>query len=65
MQLAVVELVRKDLKDTKGETPMKGRYIRAIFELLSDKTDSRSVRYEAAGMLTSLTQNPAAVKGAP
>lgn len=63
MQLAVIELVRSDMRDSKGETQMKGRYIRAIFELLSDKTESRSVRYEAAGMLTTLTSNPAAVKG--
>lgn len=62
MQLAAIELIRKDVKDTKGETQMKARYIRAIFQLLSDKTESRSVKYEAAGMLTSLTQNPAAVK---
>lgn len=62
MHLAVIELIRKDVKDTKGETQMKARYIRAIFQLLSDKTESRSVKYEAAGMLTSLTHNPAAVK---
>lgn len=63
MQLAVIELIRTDLKNTKGDTPMKSRYIRAVFELLGDSTDSQSVRYEAAALLTSLTSNPAAVKG--
>ena len=61
MQLSVIELVRKDIKDSKGETAQKPRYIRAIFELLN--ATSHSVKYEAASMLTTLTQNPAAVKG--
>lgn len=63
MQLAVIELIRTDIKTTNGETTMKSRYIRAVFELLGDSTESLSVRYEAAALLTSLTSNPAAVKG--
>lgn len=63
MQLAVIDLIRTDIKSTKGDTPMKSRYIRAVFELLGEGTESQSVRYEAAALLTSLTSNPAAVKG--
>ena len=36
-------------------------YIRCIFELLN--ASSHAVKYEAATTLTTLTQNPAAVKG--
>ncbi|GAA96582.1 uncharacterized protein L969DRAFT_88075 [Mixia osmundae IAM 14324] len=62
LQLAVIELIRKDIKDSKSETPQKPRYIRAVFELLA--STSHSVKYEAASQLTTLTQNPAAVKAA-
>lgn len=63
MQLAVIELVRTDLKDSKGEAPaQKPRYVRVVFELLN--STSSAVKYEAASILTSLTQNPAAIKGA-
>ena len=39
----------------------QARYIKCIFELLN--ATSHSVKYEAATTLTTLTQNPAAVKG--
>lgn len=79
MQLAFIELIRKDCM---GETPNrvsimsiyrdfagliwiltpKPKYIRCVFELLN--ASSHSVKYEAATTLTTLTQNPAAIKGA-
>ena len=40
---------------------LQARYIKCIFELLN--ATSHSVKYEAATTLTTLTQNPAAVKG--
>jgi coatomer subunit beta len=43
-------------------TPRQSRYIRTIFELLN--ATSHAVKYEAATTLTTLTQNPAAVKAA-
>ncbi|PWZ00329.1 putative SEC26-coatomer complex beta chain of secretory pathway vesicles [Testicularia cyperi] len=57
MQLAIIELIRKDCK---GDSPHRARYIRAVSELLS--APSHSVKYEAATTLTTLTQNAAAVK---
>jgi hypothetical protein len=39
----------------------QAKWIRCIFELLN--APSHAVKYEAATSLTSLTQNPAAVKG--
>ncbi|KAG8848236.1 coatomer subunit beta [Tulasnella sp. 330] len=56
MQMAIIETIRKDCQN---ESP---KYIRCIFELLN--ASSHSVKYEAATTLTSLTQNPAAVKAA-
>lgn len=41
---------------------LQARYILLISELLN--ATSHAVKYEAATTLTSLTQNPAAVKGA-
>lgn len=41
--------------------PSQARFIKCIFELLN--SGSHSVKYEAASTLTTLTQNPAAVKG--
>jgi len=71
MQQAVIELIRKD-REGKGEGGkeelkvivggMKVRYIRIISDLL--ESSSHSVKYEAAMTLTTLTQNPAAVKAA-
>ncbi|PWN34402.1 putative SEC26 [Meira miltonrushii] len=57
MQLAVIELIRKECKP---DSPNRTKYIRAISELLS--ATSHAVKYEAAITLTSLTQNPAAIK---
>ncbi|KIM19845.1 hypothetical protein M408DRAFT_334243 [Serendipita vermifera MAFF 305830] len=59
LQLAIIELVRKDCKTDTANRP---RYIRLIFELLN--APSHSVKYDAAMTLTTLTQNPAAVKAA-
>ncbi|KAK4705492.1 coatomer subunit beta, partial [Phenoliferia sp. Uapishka_3] len=62
MQLAIIELIRKESKGTGAEGALKARYIKCIFELLD--SGSHSVKYEAATTLTTLTQNPAAVKAA-
>ena len=58
LQLAIIDVIRMDCK---SETAQRPRYIRCIFELLA--VSSHSVKYEAATTLTSLTQNPAAIKG--
>jgi coatomer subunit beta len=76
MQLAIIDMIRKDCK---GDTPnrvlpfsfyssryyvdhiLQPKYLRCIFELLN--AASSSVKYEAATILTTLAQNPAAVKG--
>ncbi|SCV74221.1 BQ2448_6653 [Microbotryum intermedium] len=60
MQLSVIELIRKESKGSNAEGALKARYIKCIFELLN--SGSHSVKYEAATTLTTLTQNPAAVK---
>ncbi|WVR08094.1 hypothetical protein IAU60_005140 [Kwoniella sp. DSM 27419] len=57
MQMAVIELVRKEAKTEGGH---RAKWIRCIFELLN--SPSHAVKYEAATSLTTLTQNPAAVK---
>ncbi|BGP14222.1 hypothetical protein JCM10213_005886 [Rhodosporidiobolus nylandii] len=65
MQLSVIELIRKESKaggSGAAEGPLKARYIKCIFELLN--AGSHAVVYEAAATLTTLTQNPAAVKAA-
>ncbi|KAI8138542.1 adaptin N terminal region-domain-containing protein [Fennellomyces sp. T-0311] len=59
LQLAVLELIRKD---SKANTVNKGPYIRCVSELLT--AASHSVKYEAANILMVLTSNPAAVKAA-
>ncbi|KAG7558210.1 hypothetical protein FFLO_02863 [Filobasidium floriforme] len=59
MQMAVIELIRAD---AKGDSPNRARWIRSVFGLLNSA--SSAVKYEAATSLTSLTQNPAAVKAA-
>ncbi|KAF7728208.1 coatomer subunit beta [Apophysomyces ossiformis] len=59
LQLAVIELIRKD---SKTNTASKGAYIRCVSELLT--AASHSVKYEAANILMVLTSNPAAVKAA-
>ncbi|GAA6040670.1 hypothetical protein JCM8097_000868 [Rhodosporidiobolus ruineniae] len=65
MQLSIIELIRKESKaggSGAAEGPYKARYIKCIFELLG--SGSHAVKYEAAATLTTLTQNPAAVKAA-
>ncbi|KAI8369392.1 adaptin N terminal region-domain-containing protein [Radiomyces spectabilis] len=59
LQLAVIELIRKD---SKTNAAAKNAYIRCVSELLS--APSHSVKYEAANILMFLTSNPAAVKAA-
>ncbi|KAF9944080.1 coatomer subunit beta, partial [Modicella reniformis] len=59
LQMAIVDLIRKDCKNNAAN---KGKYIRCIFELLN--APSHSVKYEAATTLMALTSNPAAVKAA-
>ncbi|KAI8341029.1 adaptin N terminal region-domain-containing protein [Chlamydoabsidia padenii] len=57
LQLAVIELIRKDSKTNLAN---KGAYIRCVSELL--EATSHAVKYEAANILMFLTSNPAAVK---
>ena len=57
MQMAIIELIRKD---AKGECPRRPQYIAAVSELLA--SPSHAVKYEAAITLAGLTQNVAAVK---
>ncbi|KAF9235057.1 adaptin N terminal region-domain-containing protein [Melanogaster broomeanus] len=59
LQMAVIEVARIDCM---GDTTHKPRYIRCMFELLN--SSSHAVKFEAATTLTTLTQNPAAVKAA-
>ncbi|KAK1923557.1 ER to Golgi transport-related protein [Papiliotrema laurentii] len=59
MQMAAIELIRKEAKTEGGH---RAKWIRCIFELLN--APSNAVKYEAATSLTTLTQNPAAVKAA-
>lgn len=79
MQLAVIELIRKESRSASTDGALKvsfplrdvvvvlnseffqAKFIKCIFELLS--SGAHSVKYEAATALTTLTQNPAAVKG--
>ncbi|KAL1759385.1 adaptin N terminal region-domain-containing protein [Schizophyllum commune] len=59
LQMAIIEVIRLDCK---SESAHRSRYIRCIFELLN--VSSHAVKYEAATTLTTLTQNPAAIKAA-
>lgn len=59
LQMSIIEVIRQDCKNDSAHRP---RYIRSIFELLN--ASSHAVKYEAATTLTTLTQNPAAVKAA-
>ncbi|KAG1887545.1 coatomer beta C-terminal region-domain-containing protein [Suillus fuscotomentosus] len=59
LQVSIIEVVRLDCKN---DTTHRPRYIRCMFELLN--SSSHAVKYEAATTLTTLTQNPAAVKTA-
>ncbi|EGN93580.1 hypothetical protein SERLA73DRAFT_97514 [Serpula lacrymans var. lacrymans S7.3] len=58
LQMSIIEVIRLDCK---SDSTHRSRYIRCIFELLN--ASSHAVKYEAATTLTTLTQNPAAVKG--
>ncbi|SAL98315.1 hypothetical protein [Absidia glauca] len=57
LQLAIIELIRKDSRKNLAN---KGAYIRCVSELL--EANSHAVKYEAANILMFLTSNPAAVK---
>ncbi|KAF5312232.1 hypothetical protein D9619_002508 [Psilocybe cf. subviscida] len=59
LQMSIIEVIRLDCKN---DSQHRSRYIRVIFELLN--ASSHAVKYEAATTLTTLTQNPAAVKAA-
>ncbi|CAH1759392.1 14622_t:CDS:10 [Entrophospora sp. SA101] len=59
LQLSVIELIRKDCRNSSTN---RGKYIRCIFDLLN--APSHSVKYEAATSLMALTHAPAAVKAA-
>ena len=74
LQMSIIEVIRTDCKhdsahrvsDTSPsldcyQNHCQARYIRCIFDLLN--ASSHAVKYEAATTLTTLTQNPAAVKG--
>ncbi|KDN39613.1 putative SEC26-coatomer complex beta chain of secretory pathway vesicles [Tilletiaria anomala UBC 951] len=58
MQLAVIELIRKETKTGGGQG--KARFVRVISELLD--APSHAVKYEAATTLATLTQSSAAIK---
>ncbi|KAG8714008.1 coatomer subunit beta [Ceratobasidium sp. 395] len=60
LQMAAIELIRKDCARPGADASMRPKYIRIIFSLLT--SPSHSVKYDAATTLTSLTQNPAAIK---
>lgn len=59
LQLAELEFIRKD---AIANTQNKARYLRLIFDLL--ESSQSTVIYEAASSLTTLTNNPVAVKAA-
>ncbi|KZS93333.1 coatomer protein [Sistotremastrum niveocremeum HHB9708] len=59
LQLSIIDLLRKD---SIGDSAHRPRYIRCILELLN--ASSHTVKYEAATTLTTLTQNPVAIKAA-
>ncbi|KAF9055737.1 coatomer protein [Panaeolus papilionaceus] len=59
LQMSIIEVIRLDCKN---DSTHRSRYIRCILELLN--APSHAVKYEAATTLTTLTQNPTAVKAA-
>ncbi|KAJ7184314.1 coatomer protein [Mycena filopes] len=59
LQMSIIEVIRLDCKEDSAH---RARYIRVMFELLN--VPSNAVKYEAATTLTTLTQNPAAIKAA-
>jgi coatomer subunit beta len=76
LQMSIIEVIQMDCKLDSShkvrachrEYPaillrfVQGRYIKCVLELLN--TSSNAVRYEAATLLTTLTQNTAAIKAA-
>ncbi len=64
MQLAVIELIRKEAKTPSSASSASGqsraRFVRMISELLD--APSHAVKYEAATTLATLTQSAAAIK---
>lgn len=74
LQMSIIEVIRLDCKNDSSHRVsnlpsasilpdgcVQSRYIRVMFDLLN--APSYAVKYEAATTLTTLTQNPAAVKG--
>ncbi|KAJ3020287.1 coatomer subunit beta [Thoreauomyces humboldtii] len=59
LQLAVIELIRKDCQSATAD---KAKYIECIFSLL--QSPSHSVKYEAANTLIALTSHTTAVRAA-
>ncbi|KAF9786768.1 coatomer protein [Thelephora terrestris] len=59
LQMSIIEVIKLDCK---RDTVHRPRFILLVSELLN--SSSHAVKYEAAGILTSLTQNPAAIKAA-
>ncbi|KAJ1554954.1 coatomer subunit beta [Nowakowskiella sp. JEL0078] len=58
MQLASIELIRKDCRNPSAE---KAKYIQCLFALL--QASSHTVKYEAANTLVALTSHTGAIKG--
>ncbi|CAG0920012.1 unnamed protein product [Notodromas monacha] len=61
LQLVTVSLVYRVCRAQPSE---RGRFIRAIYNLLSSPSSSPAVRYEAAGTLVTLSTAPTAVRAA-
>ncbi|KAJ3331044.1 coatomer subunit beta [Blyttiomyces sp. JEL0837] len=59
LQLAVIELIRKDCRNPTAD---KAKYIQCIFSLL--QSSAHTVKYEAANTLVALTSHASAVKAA-
>jgi coatomer subunit beta len=77
LQMSIIEVIQMDCKADSSHKVRaslgrashavlklgnQGRYIKCVLELLN--TSSNAVRYEAATLLTTLTQNAAAIKAA-
>jgi coatomer subunit beta len=61
LQLVTVSLVYRVCRAQPSE---RGRFIRAVYSLLSSPSSSPAVRYEAAGTLVTLSTAPTAVRAA-
>jgi coatomer subunit beta len=77
LQMSIIEVIQMDCRanpshkvysnhqhciNGPADTNTQGKYIKVVLELLN--TTSHAVRYEAATVLTTLTQNNAAIKAA-